>query len=139
MSNPLLFVYGTLLKKADNELSRFLEAHSRRLGPATYQGKLFLIGWYPGLVPSDSSSDQVLGELLELDDNHETVLLKLDEYEGVNNPPKAEDEYERKKITVHIENRREICYAYVYRASTETLESIHDGDFLRYLDNKKSN
>ena len=78
--NKQLFVYGTLRSGLQHPEANWLSEHSELIGEATAKGKLFRIGWYPGLVESDYG--HVTGELLLLEDP-ETILQRLDVYEGV--------------------------------------------------------
>ena len=124
-----LFVYGTLLRESDNEFSHFLSAHSTAVGEAFFQGKLYIIDWYPGMVASDNPKDKVRGELIKLDDHHEKLFHKLDLYEGVSDPPSKNDEYKRQKIRVKSELGDTECWAYIYQGSKKGLNKIISGDF----------
>lgn len=96
--NRHLFVYGTLRGGLEHPEARWLSEHSERLGAATAKGKLFRIGWYPGLV--ECGKEIVTGELLLLDDPS-LVLERLDIYEGI-----EQGEYERKESPEILTERR---------------------------------
>jgi len=48
--NEFLFVYGTLLSGIKNNFSKLLKTDSAYIGKASFQGKLFIIEYYPGLL-----------------------------------------------------------------------------------------
>lgn len=120
-----LFVYGTLRGGLDHPESKWLSAHSEFLGAATAKGKLYRIGWYPGLV--ESQEEKVVGELLLMDDP-EIVLERLDIYEGV-----AEGEYERKEVEVIFHEEPVKAWVYFFLGNTSDLRWIPTGDFLEDL------
>jgi pyruvate carboxylase len=45
-----LFVYGTLRSQMNDPLHRLLETHAVLVGTGTFQGKLYDLGRYPGVV-----------------------------------------------------------------------------------------
>lgn len=77
-----IFVYGTLKRAYSNEYARFLHSNSVFLGEASVKGRLYLLGWYPGLVLSPDGYE-VYGEVYEVKHNLPEVTEMLDEYEGV--------------------------------------------------------
>lgn len=58
-----LFVYDTLHKDIFVPAEARLTRHSDFVGSATFRGKLFDLGGYPGAVPSGKPSDTAKGEL----------------------------------------------------------------------------
>ena len=73
-----MFVYGgTLQRKVGSRMHRLLARHGDLIGDATYQGRLYRIGYYPGGVPSDDPVDVVRGEVYRLR-NPNPVLRRLD-------------------------------------------------------------
>ena len=80
--NPHLFVYGSLLTTAGHAQGTRLRQEAVLLGPATVQGRLFRVTWYPALRPAVNPADRVHGELYRLADV-ERSLAWLDEYEGL--------------------------------------------------------
>ena len=131
-----LFIYGTLLRQSNNELSNFLKSHSTLVSEGTVKGKLFIIDWYPGLILSPKSDQKVKGQIVELDENFEIVLKKIDQYEGVSNPPQPNDEYFRKVISVETDHASIDCWTYCYQGDTNGLEEIISGDFLSFIDSR---
>lgn len=75
-----LFVYGSLRKGADFEKARMLDGMAIHRGAGYAIGRLYLIDWYPGFVPSDDAAERVRGDLFALDDD--ALLAALDAYEG---------------------------------------------------------
>lgn len=91
---PRVFVYGTLRRGGCNH-GRMDGA--RRLGAATVRGRLYSLGWYPGLI-LDSNALEVLGEVFELTEpNH---LAELDRYEGCHPDRPGPHEYQRVEAEV---------------------------------------
>ena len=80
MSTDLLFVYGTLRRAAAHPMHRLL-GPAAFVGPGEFQGRLYHLGNYPGMVRSDDPADIVHGEVYRL---HElaATLACLDDYEG---------------------------------------------------------
>ena len=63
----VIFTYGTLRPG----LGERAEAHAFRaeatlIGPATFQGKLYAIDWYPGVIDSSDPLDVVIGDLFKV-------------------------------------------------------------------------
>jgi gamma-glutamylcyclotransferase (GGCT)/AIG2-like uncharacterized protein YtfP len=58
-------------------MHRLLARHGDLISDATYQGRLYRIGYYPGGVPSDDPVDVVRGEVYRLR-NPNPVLRRLD-------------------------------------------------------------
>lgn len=76
-----LFVYGTLRRGVGHPMHKLLSAGAEALGVATYAGRLFDLGPYPGVVPDPTGHWRVTGELYRLH-QPESLLGALDEYEG---------------------------------------------------------
>jgi gamma-glutamylcyclotransferase (GGCT)/AIG2-like uncharacterized protein YtfP len=130
MKRSFLFVYGTLRRDFCNYISDLLAKNADLISAATYQGKLYLIDDYPGVVPSDMPTDIVRGEVYQLNDP-DHLLSRLDEYEecGLGFPkPK---EYVRTLQSVRLNNGENIfAWIYLYQWSTEKLLLLPSGDFL---------
>lgn len=124
-----LFVYGTLRKDFGNELHKLITRNSEFIGMATYQGKMYNIGEYPGIIPSDDSSNKVIGELYKLTNSVRLIRI-LDEYEEYYPENEAESIFVRNAITVSIDGTDYESYSYLYNCSTEGLPEITSGDFL---------
>ncbi|MCR9144464.1 MAG: gamma-glutamylcyclotransferase [bacterium] len=80
-NSPCLFVYGTLRSDAQHPLHRVIREHARDLGPAEFQGQLFDLGAYPGVIDSEDPTDRVIGELYEIVGDAQLLFERLDAYE----------------------------------------------------------
>lgn len=123
--NKHLFVYGTLRTGLEHPEAKWLSEHSERIGSATAKGKLYRIGWYPGLVESDEGT--VVGELLLLD-HPANILKRLDVYEGV-----ALGEYERREAEIIVDGSAMMAWVYYFLGETSDLRWIPSGDFMQDL------
>jgi len=130
MGRTYLFVYGTLKSDFGHEMHKHLEMGGQLLGQASCRGKLYLIDWYPALIPSSDRSDQVHGEVYELL-QPELTLAILDQYEAISDPPNEKDEYRRQKHEVSLENGTKLqAWVYWYQQSVQEDRRIHSGIFL---------
>lgn len=127
MVTDYLFVYGSLLKNAKNEISVFLSFHAKLLGKAYFYGKLFDVSWFPGAVLSLDTTEKVYGSVYEITEVTK-VFEVLDEYEGV-----AEKLFKRVKVEAYLESENMLeTWVYVYNHSTDRLKHIVSGDYLQY-------
>ena len=127
MPREYLFVYGTLQRAAGYPMHRVLARHGRRVGPASCQGTLYRIGWFPGLVPGGDAARRVYGELYALE-NPAPCLALLDRYEDT----AGEGEFERQRHAVRCGGRHYPAWVYVYRRPARDYPRIPSGDFLRH-------
>ena len=126
--NPLLFVSGTLLSTVDHPMSRRLAGQADLVGPATFQGRLYQVSWYPGLVDG-AEGEVVHGELHRLRDS-EGALACLDEFEGVTHGTSSvtdPDDYERVEREVQTEAGRRTSWVYLYRGDWSQLRQVSTG------------
>ena len=124
-----LFVYGSLKKGFGHEMHGHLLKHSTFLSEGIYQGKLYRIDWYPGMVPSSDPTDRVYGEIYEM--HHPELLLKiLDSYEAYDagNPTPCEYLREIQPVTT-LENVTLSCYVYLYNWPIDQANQIPSGVF----------
>lgn len=127
-----IFVYGTLHDNPGNRYSRFLEQNAKYIGVATRKGKLFNIGRYPGAVESLNPDDMIKGYLYSTD-NMETLLSKLDEYEGYEKSYPAHSLFIRKKVLVaDKKNKKHWAWMYLYNKDVSKKKEIDEGDFFTY-------
>jgi gamma-glutamylcyclotransferase (GGCT)/AIG2-like uncharacterized protein YtfP len=128
--NPRLFVYGTLMAAAGHRMGARLARESRLLGPATIQGRLYDLGRYPGLVPSEDAGDAVHGEVVVLADPAAS-LRWLDAYEGIAPGREEQSEYERVERPVRLATGAAvIAWAYVYRSAVSAGRRVPGGRWL---------
>ena len=132
-----LFVYGTLRYGAEGKMPRLLSGSADFVCEAQFQGKLYRIDYYPGVIPSSCSQDQVVGDVFLLRDPA-TLLPHLDEYEGIGPPPDHPNDYERRLMPVKRSDGQILqCWIYLYLYPLEGCERIPDGDFLASIAKKQ--
>ncbi len=134
MKDVFLFVYGTLRRDIGSEMYHLLARYADFVGNAIYQGKLYKIDDYPGVVPSDDPSDIVHGEVYRLREP-ELVLSRLDQYEECGPGFPEPTEFIRAIQQVQLESGETIsAWVYLYNGPTEHLDLILSGDFLKLRD-----
>jgi gamma-glutamylcyclotransferase (GGCT)/AIG2-like uncharacterized protein YtfP len=127
----LIFVYGSLRKNISSPASEVLDEHAEYVGEATFQGKLYKIDWYPGVVPSDDPDDIVFGEVYKITDK-DHVLSALDRYEGCSPEDPKPHAFVRKQRLVTLNNRGTIdAWIYLYTRSVSGKDRIDSGDYLK--------
>lgn len=131
--NEYLFVYGTLLSEYGNiESHEWVSRFAEPLGKAMMEGKMYMVDYYPGIVPCLSGEKYyVKGELYRLKEPDKLFSL-LDKYEEYNPMDPAHSEYVRKKATVFLKSDKQEYEAWVYyfNQSVEDLEFMPKGDFI---------
>jgi gamma-glutamylcyclotransferase (GGCT)/AIG2-like uncharacterized protein YtfP len=127
-----LFVYGTLRRDTQHELFRLLARRARFLGDATVSGKLYDLGNYPGLIYPGNG--RVLGEVYEIDRPYwESVIDRLDEYEGCTPSDPQPHEYRREVVSVQLTSGETLpAWAYVLNREPRNLREIQSGDYLSW-------
>jgi len=116
------FAYGTLRREAP--MHALLDGSARFVASASFHGRLWDLGAYPGVTDSRSRGDRVLGEVYELAGQGCEVLLdSLDRYEG-----EAFERAEREVVTESGERYR--AYLYIFLGSTRGARRIHSGDYV---------
>ena len=123
-------MYGTLRRDCGNDLHRLIARNSDYIGMATYQGKMYQVADYPGIVASESVSDVVVGELYLLS-NTIKLLNVLDEYEEFDPTNEAKSLFVRKEVTVDMKGESFTSYAYVYNRPVDEKTFISSGDYLK--------
>lgn len=139
MKSKFLFIYGTLLRALRGDMFFDFEKHLRYVSPAIYQGKMYEINTYPGVVPSFDNRDVVKGEVYEV---YDLVYLTevLDAYEGYGKQFKGNEEYIRRIVTVKLDDSRLLsCWIYLYNRLVSSRAPIHDGDYIRFMNNTHFN
>ena len=66
--HPLLFCYGTLIRAHGGRWAGRLAAMASFVGRGSVAGRLYMVDWYPGLVPGDAGGARVRGEVRRLSD-----------------------------------------------------------------------
>jgi len=122
-----LFVYGTLMRNANHPQAQHFHQAASFLGPARWQGRLYLVSYYPGAVPSELTEDIVHGELWTLT-NPQTLAL-LDQYEECTPHDSLPHEYTRSIETVWLCEQALKAWVYIYKRDTNGLKQITSGHF----------
>ncbi|OYX28572.1 MAG: hypothetical protein B7Z06_01310 [Flavobacteriales bacterium 32-35-8] len=124
-----LFVYGTLMKTANNGMSRFLHAHAEFIGNAHIYGKLYDLEGYPGAVASNNPSERVHGNIFKIKDA-QAVFKVLDDYEGIGDGNPNAYEYVRTQVTAFLDDGTKVTtWFYAYNFPTEHLRLIPSGKY----------
>ncbi len=119
-----LFVYGTLRSQMNDPLHRLLEKDAILVGTGTFQGKLYDLGRYPGVVPSRGKTDRVIGEIYRFGEFKRAFEI-LDEYEG--------HRFKRRRVTIIQEDGKSITsWIYLYARSVKRRPLIPSGDYIQY-------
>jgi len=132
MNPDYIFVYGTLRRETNTEMSCLLQKYAEFVDDAVYCGKLYKIDYYPGVVSSNDPNDVVPGEVYLLQ-QADVVLPLLDQYEECGPEFPEPNEYRRLKQSVLLNNGRLVtAWVYVYNHPTEGLETIQDYSLALY-------
>lgn len=132
MSDNLLFVYGTLRKDTRSEMYRLLARYANFVAEGTYQGRLYKIDFYPGVVPSNDPSEWVKGEVYSLREPS-IILPKLDQYEECGPGFPEPTEYVRRCQEIVLSDGTKCsAWVYIYNRHTNNLTRISSGDFLAH-------
>jgi gamma-glutamylcyclotransferase (GGCT)/AIG2-like uncharacterized protein YtfP len=135
MTNDIenLFVYGTLRRGGGAPLSPLLSQHADLVGLGVFQGKLYDLGEYPGVIPSTNPTDVVIGEIYALHKDN-PILAILDEYEGYYPGQPEQSLYLRQVVPISLgRNKRLQAWIYIYNCSVTDYKQISTGDYLHYL------
>ena len=126
----LLFVYGSLTTALAHPMGHRLRQEALFIGPARIGGRLYRVGWYPGLRPPESPGEVVHGEVYRLA-NAEWSLAWLDAYEGIGPGGTAGasgDPYLRAERTVCMADGSQlIAWVYLYQLPLPVDARILDG------------
>ena len=143
-----LFVYGTLRADVRHPLHQMIREHARDRGPAVFQGRLYDLGAYPGVVDSDEPAGRVHGEVYEIISDPDRVFARLDAYEECGPGFAQPTEYLREMRTVSLvppdldrlnsaerqqasAARREVrAWIYLYNHSLDGAKHLANGDYL---------
>lgn len=129
----VIFTYGTLRPG----LGDVVEAHefratAKHLGPASFQGKLYAIDWYPGAIDSADPADVVIGDLFQFG-KHADFFVKLDTYEGCTANSPDPHEYMRVIRTISVNGQPQLAWIYLYNWAVTDQNRIESGDFADFL------
>ena len=125
----VIFTYGTLRPGlGDRPEAQAFRATARHLGPATFQGQLYAIDWYPAAIDSNDPSDIIFGDLFEIGKAPD-FFNKLDTYEGCS--PAWPQPYEYIRVVRQVTFQTRIIPAWVYLFNWQITDQarIRSGDF----------
>lgn len=109
----LLFVYGSLRRGSRHPMARLLEDGADWMGVSRVEGQLYLIDWYPGLVPADSAGQWVEGDLYRMC-APEHLLPLLDDFEECSTRFDHPLEYRREIVMVEQTGTVHPAWTYFY-------------------------
>jgi gamma-glutamylcyclotransferase (GGCT)/AIG2-like uncharacterized protein YtfP len=137
-SSPnVIFTYGTLRPGlGDRPEAQAFRATARLLGPATFQGKLYAIDWYPAAVDSDAATDVITGDLYQIGENAD-FFDKLDAYEGCSSDWPTPHEYIRTIRNVQYGNQTTSAWIYLFNWEITDQLRIKSGDFADHVAAKR--
>ncbi len=126
-----IFFYGTLLPQHAPAAVREVLAALRPWGEGWVRGTLFDFGPHPGAVLSDSAETRVYGRVFQLPED-ESVLARLDEYEGYDPAFPNCEWFARRRVPVTMENGSTLaCWIYEYKGDVAGLPVIASGRFAK--------
>ena len=133
MPTDYIFVYGTLRKATASDMHFTLARYCEYVAAGTIQGKLYEVEGYPGVVESDSTRHQVIGELYRIIDAAQ-ALPELDDYEECTSNYPTPHEYTRKILPVTLNDGSEVlAWVYIYNDDVSPLTQITSGDYLDFI------
>jgi gamma-glutamylcyclotransferase (GGCT)/AIG2-like uncharacterized protein YtfP len=129
-----VFVYGTLRRGDDNDITRYAPAPVY-VGPATIAGRMFHLGAYPGVVLPAGEPGEALGPIVgEVYAIEESLERQLDALEEVYPQEKGSQsgEYFKREIDVDVTSGRLRCI--VYEINPDRIQGrrvITSGDWVK--------
>jgi gamma-glutamylcyclotransferase (GGCT)/AIG2-like uncharacterized protein YtfP len=128
----LLFVYGTLRQGNANVMAAYLAAHAEFVAGGWFQGCMYQISDYPGVVASYQPDNRVYGEVYRLNDA-QAALAVLDDYEECGIQHRQPAEYQRVKTHILAMDGRvlEPVWIYLYQWPLVGKARIASGDFMQ--------
>ena len=127
-----VFVYGTLRRGDDNDITRLLPT-PQYLGDAVIAGVMYHLGAYPGLILAPPAGGQgvrmcpIIGEVYAI---QPALEAKLDEIEMIY--PQQRDEYFKRGIQVAVAGQRLDCIVYeINPAYVRNKPVIGSGDWVK--------
>ncbi len=129
MSNPYLFVYGSLRRDSAHPMAALLAARARLVGAARAPGRLYDLGEYPGMTAPAAADEWVRGDVYELTDA-EGLLRTLDRYEGCDPDEPEGALFARLPTAATFDDGSTLTtWAYFYGGPLEGARPIPSGDY----------
>jgi gamma-glutamylcyclotransferase (GGCT)/AIG2-like uncharacterized protein YtfP len=126
-SSELVFVYGTLRRGASNHF-RMHGAEFVRSG--VLRGRMYRVGWYPGLVV-DVQGDDLVGEIYAVGPEQ---LAALDLFEGLSAGEIEGSEYRRVRAAVTGGESPLEAWVWEWLGPVDERQRIAGGDWLGIAD-----
>lgn len=132
--SDLLFVYGTLRQGNTNDMATYLANHALFVAGGWFQGQMYQISYYPGVIASDNAHDRVYGEVYRLHDAR-AALAVLDDYEECSSLHTHPTEYIRTQVKIQAIDGTtlESVWIYIYQRNVAALKLIESGDFTKII------
>jgi gamma-glutamylcyclotransferase (GGCT)/AIG2-like uncharacterized protein YtfP len=131
-ATDLLFTYGTLRRAAGHPAHQLLAGNAELVGDGFVRGRLYQVADFPALV-LDPAGVEVAGEVYRVF-APQSMLARLDHYEGCDPAPPAPSEFRRDLVEVTLHDGRTLtAWAYLYQRPLFELQPIPHGDYARYL------
>ncbi|WP_047517369.1 gamma-glutamylcyclotransferase [Methylophilus sp. Q8] len=129
----LLFVYGTLRQGNANAMAAYLSTHAEFLTGGWFQGLMYQISYYPGVIASDCADDRIYGEVYRLHDAQSTLAV-LDDYEECSARHRQPAEYQRLNTQILAVDGHvlEQVWIYLYQWPLHNKRLIESGDFMQH-------
>lgn len=130
----LLFVYGTLRQGNKNAMTAYLAAHAAFVTGGWFQGQMYQISYYPGVISSGQPDDRVFGEVYRLNDA-KAVLAVLDDYEECGTQHTQPAEYQRVKTHIIASDGSVLAQVWIYLYQWPLVGNarIASGDFMQQV------
>lgn len=126
----LLFVYGSLMRRAGGPWAKRLEALGEWVGEGSVPGRLYALGWYPGLRPAQADHERVRGEVWRLPDPA-AAFAKLDPYEDCFPDSPETSLFVRGRVQALLDAGGSVeCWIYEYKGPLDGADFLPSGDFL---------
>lgn len=120
----LFFVYGTLRRGDDNDITR-LQPAPQFIGHANIAGTMYHLGGYPGVTLGGAG--RIIGEVYAVSP---ALEKKLDAIES--EYPAQSDEYFKREIEVNVNGKILACHVYeINPAYTQGKPMIASGDWVK--------
>lgn len=109
-----------------------LTQHAEYIADGWFQGHMYQISYYPGVVASNNPSHRVYGEIYRLKDS-QSMLTVLDDYEECSTLYTQPTEYIRTKVNIQTIDGSilEKVWMYMYQGNVDALRLIESGDFMK--------
>ena len=129
MKPNYIFVYGLLKSNYVNEPAQFIRKNCELVSSGNFPGSLFDLGTYPGAVYDEESESSVYGEVYQIIQNEEELVIFLDTFEGVGPDFEQPNEYKRELVPIKTEDGIIKASCYLYNWNLDGLKVIANGRY----------